>query len=115
MIWRWAAIGLVVTAMLSAYAWLRPAQQADAPLLPMNFAHKDHTAENCIVCHHNFVDDTGQQLCIDCHKRHAEVGLLIEEQFHTLCRSCHVERQREGKDAGPTRSCIDCHQQDPFP
>ena len=37
------------------------------PLLPLTFAHLDHREVNCITCHHNFTDDTGQGLCIDCH------------------------------------------------
>jgi hypothetical protein len=28
--------------------------EAPVPILPMSFAHADHTTENCIVCHHNY-------------------------------------------------------------
>ena len=44
-----------------------------------------------------------------------EVNALIEEQFHSLCRGCHVEQQRLGEESGPTRQCIDCHTADEAP
>lgn len=84
-------------------------------MLPLTFAHLDHRLENCVTCHHNFIDDTGQGLCFDCHKTDPTVNALIEEQFHALCRDCHVEKQRLGEDSGPTRRCLDCHTADEAP
>lgn len=78
-------------------------------LLPMSFAHIDHREQNCIECHHDFADDSGNGLCIDCHKRDPALDPLIEAQFHDLCRGCHIEQRSLGHDAGPTRACIDCH------
>jgi hypothetical protein len=95
---------LFVFAALSASI----AARAEAPLV-MTFGHADHREQNCIVCHHNFVDDTGQGLCIDCHVRDPELRAVFEQQFHDLCRGCHVEERRKGHDAGPTRRCLDCH------
>ena len=89
--------------------------RAERPMLPLTFAHLDHRPVNCVACHHNFIDDTGQGLCFDCHKTDSEVNALIEDQFHTLCRGCHVEKQRLGEDGGPTRQCIDCHTTDEAP
>ena len=85
------------------------------PLLPLTFAHADHRSVNCITCHHNFVDSTGQGLCIDCHKTNAKVRLQIEPMFHTLCRGCHVAKRTAGDDAGPVRRCADCHTADEAP
>jgi hypothetical protein len=84
-------------------------------VLDMSFGHADHREQNCIVCHHNYVDDTGQGLCIDCHVRDPELRAVFEQQFHDLCRSCHVEERRKGRDAGPTRRCLDCHHAEDAP
>ena len=84
-------------------------------MLAVNFAHADHIEQNCVVCHHNFVDDTGIGMCFDCHKTDPEVAPLIEEQFHDLCRNCHLEEQAASGEHGPTRQCIDCHVRDDKP
>ncbi len=103
--------------LAAGYAWhhWQNDLRAERPMLPLTFAHLDHQAVNCIACHHNFVDDTGQGLCFDCHKTDPAVNALMEEQFHSLCRDCHVEKQRLGEDGGPTRRCIDCHTADEAP
>ena len=88
---------------------------AGAPLLPVTFAHVDHREENCIGCHHNFADGTGDGLCFECHERSAAVGHLLESHFHGLCRDCHTERQAAGADHGPVRRCRDCHVADAAP
>jgi len=89
--------------------------RAARPMLPLTFAHADHLTVNCLDCHHNFVDDTGQGLCFDCHKTDPAINALIETQFHTLCRDCHVEKQHLKENAGPTRRCSDCHTADEAP
>jgi hypothetical protein len=82
---------------------------AGRPILPMTFFHDDHLGVFCATCHHEFVDGTTGSSCIDCHVTDPAVSALLEQQFHDLCRSCHVEERAAGKDAGPTRSCIACH------
>ena len=84
-------------------------------MLAVNFAHADHVEQACVACHHNFIDDTGQGLCFDCHKTDPEVADLIETQFHDLCRGCHVDEALQGNAYGPTRRCIDCHVMDDRP
>ncbi len=79
------------------------------PILPMTFAHNDHFRVACATCHHEFVDGTGGLPCIACHATDKQVAHRFEEQFHTLCRSCHVREQALGKPSGPTRQCADCH------
>lgn len=78
-------------------------------MLAVNFAHADHIEQNCISCHHNFVDDSGSGTCFDCHMTDPEVSSIIEDQFHTLCRGCHEEKLLAGEAHGPTRRCISCH------
>lgn len=108
---------LIAFALAAGYAWQQGQQalRADRPMLEVTFAHIDHRAVNCVDCHHNFVDDTGQGLCFDCHKTDPAVNALIEDQFHDLCRGCHQDHQRLGEDGGPVRQCIDCHTADEAP
>lgn len=84
--------------------WLR-----EAPLLPVAFEHADHRTVGCRDCHHNFVDDTGDGLCYDCHKRDAALAVRIERDFHGLCRGCHLELAAAGAAHGPLRRCGVCH------
>lgn len=105
------AVGAVSALAFGGLRW-RDAMLATKPILPLSFAHVDHRDVNCITCHHNFTDATGQGLCIDCHKMDPNIRLRIEPMFHTLCRDCHVDRHAEGKDAGPVRRCADCHTAD---
>lgn len=83
----------------------------DSPVavLPMTFDHFDHTGQNCVLCHHNYLDDTGGDPCMYCHVTNMEVSQLLEEQFHGLCMSCHVEKQLAGEVHGPVRQCVKCH------
>ncbi len=84
-------------------------------ILPMTFAHLDHTSVECIDCHHNYVDDTGGDSCMHCHVTNVEVWPLLEEQFHDLCRGCHEDLAAKGEAGGPPRQCIACHVADQIP
>lgn len=101
----------LLSVLLLAGLWLaRERSIASAPVLPLSFAHQDHMDTGCVTCHHNFTDATGQGLCIDCHKTTPAIAGDIQTMFHEFCRDCHVERQREGLDTGPTRACAACHE-----
>lgn len=89
--------------------------ESPEPILPMSFAHLDHARENCITCHHNYIDDTGGGLCMICHVTDQSVWPLLEQQFHDLCRGCHAEKAAEGIDGGPPRECMACHLGDDLP
>lgn len=86
-----------------------------SPILPMTFAHEDHITVGCIDCHHNYVDDTGGETCMTCHVTNLDVGPLLEEQFHALCRGCHEDLAAGGDAGGPPRQCIACHTVDDLP
>ena len=90
-------------------------RKTSSAMLPITFGHIDHTTVNCVSCHHNFIDDTGQGLCFDCHVNDADLRDLLEDQFHSLCRDCHVDKQSHADDGGPTRVCLECHQPDDRP
>ena len=112
----WIIAGIIVAAgSLWALREFQHKLRVAAPMLPVTFAHKAHQAVNCIACHHDYVDNSGQGLCFDCHKSDPEIQALIETQFHELCWGCHVEKQAEGEDHGPTRQCSACHEADQDP
>lgn len=116
---RWLVAAIVILSgavtLLLGFPALQTRLRADAPMLPVTFAHATHTTVNCITCHHNFVDSSGQGLCLDCHQHHPDVRALRETQFHTLCRDCHLEKHTLGEDGGPVRACVDCHTADEAP
>lgn len=89
--------------------------QSAAALLPMSFAHEDHASENCILCHHNYVDDTGGDPCMYCHVTNPDVYPELEQHFHDLCRGCHEDKEREGETGGPVRACVECHVEEDLP
>lgn len=92
-------------------------QYWDSPggVLPMTFAHADHVQQNCLVCHHNYVDDTGDGACMFCHVADERVANLLERQFHDLCMGCHIDEQSKGGEHGPTRRCVACHLPEELP
>lgn len=112
-------LGVLVVVFGSPLAKERPLRDtyygAPEPILPMNFAHEDHVPVNCVECHHNYVDDTGGGLCMNCHVTDRTVWPLLENQFHGLCRGCHAEKAALGEDGGPPRQCMACHLGDDLP
>ena len=84
-------------------------------ILPMTFAHLDHTTVSCVECHHNYQDDTGRDPCMICHVTDQTVWPKFEEQFHDLCRGCHRRLERLAEPAGPTGRCAACHTEDQAP
>ena len=89
--------------------------ESPEPILPMSFGHIDHATVNCIICHHNYNDDTGGDLCMSCHVNNEDIWPLLEDQFHDLCRGCHMEKAALEEEGGPPRECIGCHLGDELP
>lgn len=121
---KFVLLAIVVTAGLiviygSPIAKEKPVRdfyyESPEPILPMSFAHEDHIAENCIVCHHNYNDNTGGGPCMNCHTTNQDVWPLFEKQYHDLCRTCHEEKAALGEPGGPPRHCIECHRGDDLP
>jgi uncharacterized membrane protein len=83
--------------------------------LPMTFAHSDHAEQQCVKCHHNYIDDTGQGLCMICHQTDPKISYQMRDQFHGLCSGCHNNDSERGEASGPLRSCIACHSIDDMP
>lgn len=118
---KWGIVALLLFGLalvLFGAPWadpeIRRAARFDGPVeaLPMNFRHNDHFTVSCATCHHEFVDKTAGPTCMACHVTDPKVAHLLEEQFHDLCRDCHVTEHAKGQPAGPTRACVGCHRPD---
>lgn len=110
------AVAIIVPALMAVFGGTQHnKQKASASLLPVTFAHTDHTAHNCVACHHNFTDNTGQGFCFDCHKTDPNIAPHIEPMFHGLCQDCHVQLALDGEPHGPVRACQQCHLADMAP
>jgi predicted CXXCH cytochrome family protein len=82
-----------------------------AQMLPLNFDHAKHTAVNCLVCHHNYVDGRGFDGCINCHRSNrADLKVGIEARFHSFCLNCHRNPDPSLHGHGPVSGCTVCHQ-----
>ncbi|WP_173569037.1 cytochrome c3 family protein [Acetobacter conturbans] len=96
-----------------------PKSFAQHALMPLTFAHSDHGAFNCVICHHNYTEPKLAswpfQHCIECHKKTPEITPFIEEQFHHQCESCHLRLKQEKRATGPVRACHICHTREPIP
>jgi predicted CXXCH cytochrome family protein len=79
---------------------------------PVTFDHKAHTsATACTTCHHTWKKEASKTppKCTDCHKAGEAGPKGLKNAFHKLCMDCHKKLQQEGKKAGPTFKCSDCH------
>jgi predicted CXXCH cytochrome family protein len=78
--------------------------------LPLNFPHDKHRAVNCVLCHHNFADQTGSDSCVSCHRsRRAEIRVGAEARFHDFCLGCHRDPPAYLTGHGPVTGCKTCH------
>lgn len=78
--------------------------------IPLDFPHGKHTAVNCLLCHHNYSDGRGMEMCIQCHRgpgKDLKVG--IEARFHEFCFECHRRPDAVYEHHGPVAGCVVCH------
>lgn len=86
----------------------------ERPFLPLDFNHQVHGKVNCLTCHHDYADHSpsapsGERTCLLCHKKTPALALRIEQDFHALCRDCHLKQVKVIHAAGPVRECQRCH------
>jgi hypothetical protein len=104
-----AILLLILPAPTARSHLMEPAITTPSPI-PVRFPHEKHTAVNCLVCHHNLLDNTGSGNCIACHRSsRRDLRHSSEATFHVFCRSCHVLLATQGQRHGPTRACSECH------
>ncbi len=107
-----AFAAMLLALLVAAGLGYRDTALAARGQLPVAFEHSDHAGTPCADCHHNFVDGSGGGACYYCHKMEPEINRHIEDMFHGLCRGCHLQTREAGEDAGPLRSCSQCHVHD---
>jgi Class III cytochrome C family len=111
-------LGIVAGALIALFALTRPAttltmrepvvQRSDR--LPLEFPHDKHRAVNCVACHHNFVDHSGAESCVSCHRSgRSEILVGAEARFHDFCLSCHRDPPASLIGHGPVSGCSTCH------
>jgi predicted CXXCH cytochrome family protein len=78
--------------------------------LLLDFPHDKHRAVNCVLCHHNFADQSGSESCVSCHRsRRAEIRVGVEARFHDFCLGCHRDPPAYLTGHGPVTGCKGCH------
>jgi predicted CXXCH cytochrome family protein len=76
----------------------------------LNFPHDKHRAVNCVLCHHNFADQTGGDSCVSCHRSAREdLRVGVEARFHDFCLDCHRDPPAYLGGHGPVAGCDTCH------
>lgn len=88
----------------------RLAALRQAPIDHARFLHTDHTAFPCTGCHHNFMDRSGNENCLTCHKRiSVSETTRIDRVLHTFCINCHRTEESTSRKTGPIDDCNGCH------
>jgi predicted CXXCH cytochrome family protein len=93
----------------TALALREPFLRRSEPLV-LDFPHDKHRAVSCIQCHHDFVDRSGEDSCISCHRSgRAAIRVGAEARFHDFCLGCHRDPPAYLTGHGPVTGCSTCH------
>ena len=93
----------------TALALREPFLRRSEPLV-LGFPHDKHRAVNCVQCHHNFNDRSGEDSCISCHRSgRAAIRVGAEARFHDFCLGCHRDPPAQLSGHGPVTGCDSCH------
>jgi predicted CXXCH cytochrome family protein len=78
--------------------------------LVLDFPHDRHRAVNCTVCHHDYLDRSGQGSCVSCHRSgRADIRVGVEARYHDFCLGCHRDPPGYLTGHGPVTGCETCH------
>jgi predicted CXXCH cytochrome family protein len=93
----------------TALALREPFLHRSEPLV-LAFPHDRHRSVNCIQCHHNFIDRSGGDSCISCHRSgRVTIRVGAEARFHDFCLGCHRDPPAYLSGHGPVTGCNTCH------
>jgi hypothetical protein len=93
----------------TALALREPFLRRSEPLA-LGFPHDKHRPVNCIQCHHNFADRSGEDSCISCHRSgRVAIRTGAEARFHDFCLGCHRDPPAYLTGHGPVTGCNTCH------
>ena len=102
------AVGLALA--FGPIASARLASMRSSPVDHAGFLHVDHGGISCTTCHHNFIDRTGKENCINCHKRLSTAETMrVDRMFHAFCGECHRQDRLASRETGPADHCSGCH------
>ena len=78
--------------------------------LTVDFPHDKHRAVKCVQCHHDYVDRSGAESCVSCHRSgRAAIRVGAEARFHDFCLGCHRDPPAYLTGHGPATGCNTCH------
>jgi predicted CXXCH cytochrome family protein len=78
--------------------------------LVLDFPHDKHRAVNCVLCHHDYLDRSGEGSCISCHRSgRSAIQVGAEARFHDFCLGCHRDPPAYLTGHGPVTGCDTCH------
>jgi hypothetical protein len=111
-------LGIVVGALVALLALLRggTALAMREPFLHrserlvVDFPHGKHRAVKCVACHHDYLDRSGEESCVACHRSgRPAIRVGAEARFHDFCLGCHRDPPAYLTGAGPVTGCATCH------
>lgn len=78
--------------------------------LLVDFPHDKHRAVSCTRCHHDYLDRSGEDSCVSCHRSgRAAIRVGVEARFHDFCLGCHRDPPAYLTGQGPLTGCDPCH------
>jgi Class III cytochrome C family len=102
--------GIVIALAVGPMAQARLTGLRSSPIDHAQFLHDDHTRFVCTTCHHNFIDRTGTENCITCHKSlSTRETMRVDRLFHAFCTDCHRRESLTSHKSGPLDHCTACH------
>jgi predicted CXXCH cytochrome family protein len=105
-----ALIALIPLTRASVELALREPLLARTERLVLDFPHEKHRAVRCVVCHHDYLDRSGQGSCVSCHRSgRADLRVGVEARFHDFCLGCHRDPPAGLVGHGPVSGCDTCH------
>ncbi|HLY53491.1 MAG TPA: cytochrome c3 family protein [Steroidobacteraceae bacterium] len=106
-----ALIALIPLTRASPRLALREPFVTRSDRLVLDFPHEQHRAVRCVVCHHDFLDRSGQGSCVSCHRSgRADLHVGVEARFHDFCLGCHRDPPAGLVGHGPVSGCDTCHE-----
>ena len=105
-----ALVALIPLTRASTKLALREPLLARTQRLVLDFPHDKHRAVRCVLCHHDYLDRSGQGSCVGCHRSgRADLRVGVEARFHDFCLDCHRDPPAGLVGHGPVSGCDTCH------
>ena len=111
-----ALVALIPLTGASTRIALREPLLARTQRLVLDFPHEKHRAVRCALCHHDYLDRSGEGSCVSCHRSgRADLRVGVEARFHDFCLGCHRDPPAGLVGHGPVSGCDTCHRAASWP